>query len=322
MNPICATSETVATPKAKSKVVFIASLPHSGSTLLGLMLNAHPDMVSVGELKQLARFTGIGEVRRNRCTCRAKTVHECKFWSAVETRVETATGRKLEALNVRDCSNEETFAADTSILFAGVLAASGKRYVVDSSKGVERLALFMANPSLDVFPILLLRDPKGQIHSANMSLLRKSKKKHRCLKKKGYSLIERMRFYVATNRKLYQLIKSVPHAVIAYENLVVQPEETLTELMQSLGLPFHPRQLDWAGQESHVVSGNRLRWSKNSMLRLDEAWRQTLSLPRKLEIDLCTIPGRYPFVKIWPAFGLGWRARETREDALAPPDSS
>ena len=38
------------------RVIFIASLSHSGSTLLDLMLNAHPQMVSVGELKQLGRL--------------------------------------------------------------------------------------------------------------------------------------------------------------------------------------------------------------------------------------------------------------------------
>jgi len=31
-------------------------LSHSGSTLLDLMLNAHPQAISVGELKQLGRF--------------------------------------------------------------------------------------------------------------------------------------------------------------------------------------------------------------------------------------------------------------------------
>jgi hypothetical protein len=36
--------------KPPVKVVFIASASHSGSTLLDLLLNAHPDMVSVGEL--------------------------------------------------------------------------------------------------------------------------------------------------------------------------------------------------------------------------------------------------------------------------------
>lgn len=38
------------------KIIFIASLSRSGSTLLDLMLNVHPDVVSVGELKQLGRF--------------------------------------------------------------------------------------------------------------------------------------------------------------------------------------------------------------------------------------------------------------------------
>ena len=40
----------------KVRVIFIASLSHSGSTLLDLMLNAHPELVSVGELKQLSRY--------------------------------------------------------------------------------------------------------------------------------------------------------------------------------------------------------------------------------------------------------------------------
>ena len=43
------------------KVIFIASLSHSGSTLLDLMLNAHRDVISVGELKQLGRFARLEE---------------------------------------------------------------------------------------------------------------------------------------------------------------------------------------------------------------------------------------------------------------------
>ena len=46
------------------KVVFIASLSHSGSTLLDLMLNAHPDVASVGELKQLGRFARLEKPNR------------------------------------------------------------------------------------------------------------------------------------------------------------------------------------------------------------------------------------------------------------------
>ena len=55
------------------KVVFIASLSHSGSTLLDLMLNAHPEVASVGELKQLGRFARLEKPnRRLRCTCGAE----------------------------------------------------------------------------------------------------------------------------------------------------------------------------------------------------------------------------------------------------------
>ena len=38
------------------KILYITSLSHSGSTLLDVMLNAHPDIISVGEVKQLGRF--------------------------------------------------------------------------------------------------------------------------------------------------------------------------------------------------------------------------------------------------------------------------
>ena len=46
------------------KVIFIASLSHSGSTLLDLMLNAHPQVASVGELKQLGRFARLEKPNR------------------------------------------------------------------------------------------------------------------------------------------------------------------------------------------------------------------------------------------------------------------
>ena len=50
--------------QAKPKIIFIASLSHSGSTLLDLMLNAHPEVVSVGEVKQLRRYAALNEGTR------------------------------------------------------------------------------------------------------------------------------------------------------------------------------------------------------------------------------------------------------------------
>jgi hypothetical protein len=40
------------------RVIYIAGAAHSGSTLLDLMLNAHPEIVSVGEVLKLNRQLG------------------------------------------------------------------------------------------------------------------------------------------------------------------------------------------------------------------------------------------------------------------------
>ena len=47
--------------------------------------------------------------------------------------------------------------------------------------------------------------------------------------------------YVRTNRRIYQLVRNRPHAVIHYEELVRHPEEKLRSLMQQLGLAFDRR---------------------------------------------------------------------------------
>jgi hypothetical protein len=265
------------------KVIFIASLSHSGSTLLDLMLNAHPDVVSVGELKQLGRFARKEKLgRRLRCTCGAESLLNCEFWTRVSDRTEAATGRTIAELNVEDYGNHKDFDEDNTALFRAISAVAGKRYVVDSSKQVERLSLLIENPALDVFPIFLIRDPKGQICSSQ---------------RKSESLIRLIENYVRTNREIHELVKKRPHSVVRYEQLVREPKRVLGALMAELGLAFDANQLQWASQARHNVGGNGMRRSKSSELKLDEKWRDHFNLLQKLAIDAATILGRYPFAK-------------------------
>jgi Sulfotransferase family len=264
------------------KVIFIASLSHSGSTLLDLMLNAHPEVASVGELKQLGRFARLEKAnRRLRCTCGAESLLTCDFWTRVSALTEAAIGRTIGELNVEDYDDGESFDRDNVALFRAISAAAEKSYVVDSSKQVTRLARLIGNPALDVFPIFLLRDPKGQI----------------CSSKRSSSLSKLIGDYVRTNREIYDLVKHRPHAVIRYEQLVKHPEPVLTALMHELGLSFDPHQLQWASAVRHNVGGNGMRRNSSSELKLDEKWRDHFTLVQKLAIDAGTLPGRYPFVK-------------------------
>jgi hypothetical protein len=265
------------------KVVFIASLSHSGSTLLDLMLNAHPKIISVGEVKQLGRFARLEKIgRRRRCTCGAASVYDCAFWSAVGALTKSG-GRHLKELNVEDYTDRETFDPDNALLFKAISEASGKDYVVDSSKHPSRLMLLLENREIDVFPVFLLRNPKGQIYSAQ---------------KTPTALSKLISSYVRTNREIYGAVKDRSHAVVYYEELVRHPEATLSALMQSLGLQFDRRQLDWAAPVRHNVGGNGMRRGTSSELKLDDRWRGELSLAEKVAIDIGTVPGRYPFLKL------------------------
>ena len=160
--------------QAKPKIIFIASLSHSGSTLLDLMLNAHPEVVSVGEVKQLSRYARSTRARgrRARCTCGAHSLGACPFWSLVGAISESRTGQSLNELNVEDYADVTSFDRDNVLLFSAIAEATNKRYIVNSSKNIVRLELLIANQELDVFPIFLIRGPEGQICSS----LRKNRK--------------------------------------------------------------------------------------------------------------------------------------------------
>ena len=271
----------------KVRVIFIASLSHSGSTLLDLMLNAHPELVSVGELKQLSRYARFNKHKQAKCTCGKLSVWDCDFWKSVNDVTNRISGKTIADLNVEDYEEFVGFQKDNVLLFKAIAEVSSKHFIVDFSKSRVRLHLLLNNPELDVLPILLIRNPKGQI----CSMLQKSKYKH-------LSIGRLMQNYVDTNRRVYRLIKDRPHHILRYEDLVTRPEDTLGSLMQSIGLSFDLGQLNWAAQERHNVGGNDMRQDSTSELMLDDKWRHELTLFQKLAIDLGTIFGRYPAVRV------------------------
>ncbi|EQD27739.1 sulfotransferase domain-containing protein, partial [mine drainage metagenome] len=72
------------TVPTKVTLVCLLSSPHSGSTILGATLAAHPEVVYAGELFEIpvpAWTPG------RPCAC-GRSAPECPFWSAVRPRVE------------------------------------------------------------------------------------------------------------------------------------------------------------------------------------------------------------------------------------------
>lgn len=175
-----------------AKLVYILAASHSGSTLLALLLAAHPRVATIGESK----LGSLGDAERYLCSCRAKLT-QCGFWAELSaemnrrgyefdvTRAATdfrsdATpfvarllkplhrGRFLET--VRDallvCSPRwrrdlPVIQGRNAALIRSVLTVANASAVVDSSKTGLRLKYLLRNPGLDVRVVRLIRDGRG-----------------------------------------------------------------------------------------------------------------------------------------------------------------
>jgi hypothetical protein len=245
------------------RVVYIAGTSHSGSTLLDLMLNAHPEMISLGEVMNLNRLP--------------QSKKPNTFWLSVAQRLRETSGQSLLDLDLLDYGFDDAFSAPNVMLFRAIANVTGKGYIVDSSKSPERLAYLMRFEELHVYPIHLIRKPKGQIASA--------------VRKQG-GLLRHIALYELIHQRIRKALAGVPHSVVRYEDLVLEPEQTLGSVLKPLGLTFHPNQLSWAGQAKHIVAGNRMKRAKVSELILDKKWKDSLSFVQKLIIDIGTVGSR------------------------------
>ncbi|GJM24571.1 MAG: sulfotransferase [Phycisphaerae bacterium] len=175
-----------------TRVAYILAPSHSGSTLLAMLLGAHPDACTVGELK----VTRLGNVDKYRCACGA-SITQCEFWKGIAKRMRASgvefdvtnaqtalmahgsayTNRLLRPLHrnrlmefARDTAlglsptwhkQRRTFAERNVALMQSVAAESGAQIVVDSSKTAIRLKYLLRQPQLDVCVIRLIRDGRG-----------------------------------------------------------------------------------------------------------------------------------------------------------------
>jgi hypothetical protein len=266
------------------RVIYIAGTSHSGSTLLDLMLNAHPAIFSAGEVLKLNRQLGINHPRKQTsvpCSCGAPSLWQCPVWSRVDARTRETAGKSLADLDMLDFGETDAAMAN-AIVFKAIADVTEKNFVVDSSKLPKRLAYLMRLAELDVYPVHIVRDPKGQINSVT---------------RKHGGFLKHIFRYELIHEQIRRTLKSVPHSVVHYEDLVRDPAGTLASILQPLGLDFDPRQLALAEAEKHEVAGNHVRFDAKSELVLDEGWKESLSPLRQRTIDLGTLLSRQTLPK-------------------------
>ncbi|QNI87049.1 sulfotransferase protein family [Synechococcus sp. ROS8604] len=259
--------------RLRPTIAYITSRPHSGSTLLALLMNAHSKVISVGELKQL--------LHHQTCTCHGLPPEKCPFWSQVDARVYESVGLHLYELDLIDGDDDAKFLRDNEALYMALALVSGCSIIVDSSKTLRRLKRLRKaigdGAQFDLIPINLRRGAFGTLNS---------------VRRKGRDLSAPIDGYCKSFFETRKQLKNVHHVDIQYEYLARNPRRELARVMGEMGLVFEESQLQWRNAVIRDVGGNRMRQGSSDLIRLDESWRRELNWRLKLRILIQTLPVR------------------------------
>lgn len=282
---------------AKIPVLFIGSVPRSGSTIVSDLLNENPHMVNIGELVHLWER---GVIENNLCGC-GDSFSDCLFWSKVGDVAfggwEHLSGERMRTLQLRAdrtrhipallvpkisrllATSTVQYGAVVSRILRAILEVSDKPVIVDTSKHVSTALLLRQLPDVDLRVLHLVRDPRGVAHSWSKVVDRpevQGETRAMDTLHPGRLGLRWLWFNWAFSN-MDRL--GVPTATIRYEDFVEEPASTLDQIFAFSGVEEIGEQLFGEGEalvlgEGHSVSGNPRRLDRRPVeLRADESWR-------------------------------------------------
>ena len=279
-------------------VIYVVGHGRSGSTLLNTVLENHPDIVGAGELSQIVR---IGCIDGEYCAC-GRVVGDCPFWQSVIRLWEEECGKDVvERCRLAQRHFErfrfwyriyfgEIFRSKRIMeygrlcrgMYVAIAKASGKRYIVDSSKNPSRLLALSKSSGLKVTAVHLIRDCRGVALSLHKSY-KKNIKAGVPTNLRSTPVVKTALSWILVNFQAALIIRQRQvrnRAVVRYEDLVQHPAVALKAIGDSMGLscrmliekiqnctPFAP---------GHTVAGNRMRMVKEVSIQLDDSWHVQL----------------------------------------------
>jgi len=273
--------------------VYILGLAHSGSTLLSFLLNAHPAIVSVGEVQFIHPLIPLRwQVKQDYCSC-GQSIYNCSFWNralagmaargfgldapdffgqfshfqgqSLSSRIRLRFKESLQNKILKP--NFVTAQTKLAAFTESVLDVTGKSILLDSSKTPAHAQLLQQNPALNVRFLNLYRDARGVLYSW---------RKH--MPEVSLPILVLMWHYREEIRK-HMLRKLSADRVldVKYEDLCTSPKVTLSRIFEFLNVAENDVTSGYKSTAEHHILGNSMRRSLDETIRLDEAWRVALS---------------------------------------------
>lgn len=271
----------------------------TGSTLLGSLLNEHPDCASIGAATGLIRRT---DLTTYRCSCGA-LFRECEFWNHIaertrslghpvnvfqtnfwNTHLRLSRNRGLNFVlarslgggplnQVRDALIWKVPSARARIaemgwstwsLATAVLERTGKRVFVDTARDHQRPKYLSRLPMFDLKVIHLVRDPRGNVASI--------------MKHTGVDVATAARQWKHVNVEAARTSRYLPPESwlsLRYEALCADPAGVLERISDFLGIG-PPAMRDGLPDAPRHIIGNKMRMKGLGEIREDLSWKATL----------------------------------------------
>ena len=295
------------------KVLYVAGLGRSGSTILANTLGQVEGFFSGGELNFIWKHALI----ENRlCGC-GKPSQECEFWGPV---FDEEFGNQSEAL-AREMMRLQhagartrhiplmlteggrrkirgrlgQFLNNTGRLYKAVQAVSGSRVIVDTSKEPAYGYALSMVPGVDLRILHLVRDPRAAAYSWAKKKRQPDSDEREFMHQKTPA--QSAVLWDAWNAAIEVLWRQMPtkYLRLRYEDFVADPRRSFEEILKLTG--EEDAELRLVGERdvklgiSHTVSGNPNRFDTGTVeLRQDRAWQKQMKPRDRALVTALTLP--------------------------------
>jgi hypothetical protein len=246
-------------PPDAQKILFVACLPHSGSTLTALLLGHQPAMIGLGSIDKGVRTLAEDPAKTSHiyCSCGSPVV-ECPYWSGFVRDPD-----RLKGAGFSDRYSEAIR------LFRRVFG-SGK-WMVDSSKLPDLVEQIHSIKNTDLRALHMCRDFRSSIVSA-VDL----KRSRKGVSRPGWLIgIEAAIRWHRRNTSIQGILEKnrIPHLVFGYEEMCLGLPRFAVRLGAFLETDTVTPPATIAGSKSHLITGNAMRRQKEKEdLAYDYRW--------------------------------------------------
>jgi Sulfotransferase family len=306
------------TGRPRPRVIYLGGLGRSGTTLLERLLGEMPAVCSVGEVVHLWQR---GIVENERCGC-GEQFADCPFWCRVGqvafggwdsidvsrvARLNAAVDRTRHiprlaapAPGLARRSALQEYTSYYQRVYTGIMAASGCRALVDSSKHPSLAFCLRWRDDLDLRVVHVVRDSRAVAHSWTREVSRPEAATESFMTR--YSPTVAAGQWNAQNGAVALLARcGTPTLRVRYEDLISAPAATLAQIAAFAGLVVSPGGPPIIGGDAsgwwaelgaaHTVSGNPMRFTTGRVpIRKDERWRTAMPARQRRTVTALTLP--------------------------------